>query len=110
MQLVPFVLVLVARGVPAGARTPQTVERWGVFDEGSRVWIDGQRLLDNDGEHAPVPKTGQMGLAKGLHEIRVEVSERAGGPGPRGGVDQPHHRPPADPGGTAAASCGVDAP
>jgi hypothetical protein len=48
-------------------------------DDGSRVWIDGERVIDNDGEHAPEPKTGQIGLAKGLHEIRVEFFERMGG-------------------------------
>lgn len=48
-------------------------------DDGSRLWIDGERVIDNDGEHAPVPQTGEIGLAKGLHEIRVAFFERMGG-------------------------------
>jgi hypothetical protein len=48
-------------------------------DDGSRVWIDGERIIDNDGEHAPEAKSGQIGLARGLHEFRVEFFERLGG-------------------------------
>jgi hypothetical protein len=48
-------------------------------DDGSRLTIGGTLVIDNDGEHAPEPKTGQIGLAKGLHEIRVEFFERMGG-------------------------------
>ena len=47
-------------------------------DDGSRVWIDGRLVVDNDGLHGAVGKTGMRRLASGLHALRVEFFERRG--------------------------------
>jgi len=48
-------------------------------DDGSRLFIDGQLLVDNDGQHSMVEKSGLAALAKGFHAIRVEYFEKTGG-------------------------------
>ena len=50
-------------------------------DDGSKLYIGGQLLIDNDGLHGMVEEAGQIALAPGLHEIRVEFFERGGGAG-----------------------------
>ena len=40
-------------------------------DDGSRLYIDSKRIVDNDGVHAPETVSGKVKLAAGLHEIRV---------------------------------------
>jgi hypothetical protein len=40
-------------------------------DDGSKLYIDDQVVVDNDGVHSPVEKTGAAQLAGGLHSIRV---------------------------------------
>jgi hypothetical protein len=41
-------------------------------DDGSRVWVDGQLVVDNDGAHALLSRTGNIRLARGRHAIRVD--------------------------------------
>lgn len=48
-------------------------------DDGSRLWVDGKPVLDNDGQHAPQTKSGEVWLAKGRHELCVTFFESAGG-------------------------------
>ncbi|MBL8064524.1 MAG: alpha-L-fucosidase [Chthonomonadaceae bacterium] len=48
-------------------------------DDGSRLWIDGQLVVDNDGLHSSQVKTGVAPLAKGLHHLRVEWFNKSGG-------------------------------
>ena len=48
-------------------------------DDGSRLWIDSQVVIDNDGLHGARENTGLVALAPGLHPIRVEFFERDGG-------------------------------
>jgi alpha-L-fucosidase len=48
-------------------------------DDGSRLSIDNQVLVDNDGLHSLREKTGLVALAPGLHSIQVEFFERDGG-------------------------------
>lgn len=43
-----------------------------ISDDGSKVYIDGKEIIDNDGSHSPDMKQGAVELTKGLHEIRVE--------------------------------------
>jgi hypothetical protein len=50
-------------------------------DDGSKLYIGGELLIDNDGLHGMVEVAGQIALAPGLHEIRVEFFERGGGAG-----------------------------
>ncbi|MCE9560161.1 MAG: alpha-L-fucosidase, partial [Armatimonadetes bacterium] len=48
-------------------------------DDGSNLWIDGKKVVDNDGLHSFGVKTGQIALAKGLHPIIVDWFNAAGG-------------------------------
>lgn len=40
-------------------------------DDGARLFIDGQEVIDNDGSHSAGEVTGKVALEKGFHEIRV---------------------------------------
>ncbi|MEO8413955.1 MAG: alpha-L-fucosidase [Ginsengibacter sp.] len=40
-------------------------------DDGSKLFIDGIEIVDNDGEHAAVEITGKAALKKGYHTIKV---------------------------------------
>ncbi len=41
-------------------------------DDGSRLWIDGIEVINNDGIHQfNIAKTGKIGLSKGFHAIKV---------------------------------------
>jgi alpha-L-fucosidase len=48
-------------------------------DDGSRLWIDGQLVVDNDGLHGTVEKQGARALAAGLHPIEVVWFNKTGG-------------------------------
>jgi len=41
-------------------------------DDGSRLLIDGQLVIDNDGLHPSRSRTGEVSLSAGTHSIRVE--------------------------------------
>jgi hypothetical protein len=47
-------------------------------DDGSRLTIDGEVVVDNDGAHAVQERSGTIALTAGPHEIRVEYFEAAG--------------------------------
>ena len=40
-------------------------------DDGSILYIDGKKVVDNDGSHAAVSATGRIALDKGLHPFRL---------------------------------------
>ncbi len=46
-------------------------------DDGSRLVIDDEKLVDNDGLHGAVSRSGSRRLAAGLHAIRIEFFDRA---------------------------------
>ncbi len=48
-------------------------------DDGSIVSIDGEEIVNNDGEHAPVTKTNTVPLRKGYHRIKVQYFDAGGG-------------------------------
>ncbi len=50
-------------------------------DDGSRLWIDGALVVDNDGVHAMQERSGTVALSAGPHALRVEFFERDGGEG-----------------------------
>jgi len=50
-------------------------------DDGSKLIIDGVPVVENDGVHGMAEKKGEIALAKGLHQIRVEYFQGAGGSG-----------------------------
>ncbi|SMD25750.1 family 16 glycoside hydrolase [Kibdelosporangium aridum] len=41
-------------------------------DDGSRLRIDGQVVINNDGLHAPTPVTGSIQLSPGYHALRID--------------------------------------
>jgi hypothetical protein len=41
-------------------------------DDGSRLYIDGKKIVDNDGVHPAEEKEGKIKLKQGVHEIRVQ--------------------------------------
>ncbi|MBL9120306.1 MAG: hypothetical protein JNL80_10385 [Phycisphaerae bacterium] len=50
-------------------------------DDGSRLLIDGLEVVDNDGLHGMLEKSGALGLQAGKHLLRVEFFENGGGAG-----------------------------
>jgi hypothetical protein len=44
-------------------------------DDGSRLWIDEQVVVDHDGLHANTEKSGRIGLKKGYHAFRLAYFE-----------------------------------
>ena len=48
-------------------------------DDGSKLWIDGQLVVDHDGLHGATEKQGAIALQQGLHAIEVVWFNRTGG-------------------------------
>ncbi|SHN29712.1 family 20 glycosylhydrolase [Chitinophaga sp. CF418] len=48
-------------------------------DDGAILNIEGDKVVDNDGWHAPVQKSGQVALQKGLHPFELLFVEGGGG-------------------------------
>ncbi|MFF5455128.1 ricin-type beta-trefoil lectin domain protein [Streptomyces sp. NPDC012950] len=48
-------------------------------DDGSRLLIDDQVVIDHDGLHGPDPKDATVNLTAGSHALRIEHFERDGG-------------------------------
>lgn len=66
-------------------------------DDGVRLEVDGEKLLEDDGEHEPRESSGEIALARGLHRVRItyfqgtegkELDVKVEGPGlPRGPLE-----------------------
>jgi alpha-L-fucosidase len=48
-------------------------------DDGSRLYVDGRLVVDNDGLHGPATERGTLGLAAGRHALRAEWFNKTGG-------------------------------
>lgn len=48
-------------------------------DDGSKLYIDGIKLIDHDGLHGMTEKKGTAALAAGFHQVRIEFFEKTGG-------------------------------
>jgi len=48
-------------------------------DDGSKLFIDGQEVINNDGLHGAITKNSLINLTAGLHRIEVHFFERTGG-------------------------------
>jgi alpha-L-fucosidase len=48
-------------------------------DDGSKLFIDDIEIVDNDGDHGTVEKSGKAFLKKGLHKIVVKYFDSGGG-------------------------------
>jgi hypothetical protein len=63
-------------------------------DDGSKLFIDDEEVVDNDGEHGTVEKSGRAALKKGFHKIKVLYFDSGGGNElkvfiqPQGGIKQ----------------------
>jgi hypothetical protein len=64
-------------------------------DDGARLWIDGELVVDHDGLHGAEEKRGEIALAPGRHGFRLEWFNKTGGfeldlgLGPVGGTLEP---------------------
>ena len=58
-------------------------------DEGSRLRIDGQTVVENDGLHGMTERSGTLGLAAGIHLLRIEYFERSGSQGLIASIEGP---------------------
>ena len=48
-------------------------------DDGSRLWIDGEEVIDHDGFHGNDEKKVTIALKKGFHTIKVDYMQATGG-------------------------------
>lgn len=48
-------------------------------DDGSLLYVDGQKIVDNDGTHAPKGESGRCRLTTGVHRVVVEFFQGGGG-------------------------------
>ena len=61
------------------------IEKTGLYhfytasDDGSKLFIDDIEIVDNDGDHGTVEKSGRAYLKKGHHKIRVVYFDSGGG-------------------------------
>ena len=47
-------------------------------DDGSRLWIDGKKVVENGGLHGMEEKSGTVELKAGDHDLKVELFENEG--------------------------------
>lgn len=47
-------------------------------NDGSKLYIDGKLIVNNDGLHGPVQKSGETELTKGMHNIQVDYFQGGG--------------------------------
>lgn len=48
-------------------------------DDGARLYLNGEEVVDNDGSHGPQIRIGRSTLAAGRHPIRIDYFEDHGG-------------------------------
>lgn len=48
-------------------------------DDGSKLFIDGKEVVNNDGDHGITEKSGNVTLTQGMHSIRIEYFNGGGG-------------------------------
>lgn len=52
-----------------------------ISDDGSRLYIDGELVVNNDGDHGMNERSGRVKLTKGDHAFRVTYYQNTGGDG-----------------------------
>ncbi|MCK6629742.1 MAG: PKD domain-containing protein [Anaerolineae bacterium] len=52
---------------------------WLLVDDGVRVWVDNQLILDQWRDSSPTTYTAEARLSEGTHHVRIEYYERSGG-------------------------------
>lgn len=48
-------------------------------DDGSKLYIDAEEVVNNDGDHGAIERMGEVTLQTGLHKIDVDYFNQAGG-------------------------------
>ena len=48
-------------------------------DDGSKLYIDDELIVNNDGDHGTIERMGNMDLNAGYHKIKVEYFNQSGG-------------------------------
>lgn len=48
-------------------------------DDGSRLYIDGRKIIDNWGYHGAEPKDGEIYLNEGIHTVKITFFQAGGG-------------------------------
>ena len=48
-------------------------------DDGSKLFIDGKNIVNNDGDHGTLEKSGSVELTEGMHELKVTYFNGGGG-------------------------------
>jgi cytochrome c len=71
--------------------TPGEYELRLISDDGSRLYMKGKAIIDNDGLHGPEPADGRISLPAGLHAYQALHFENGGG-----SVVRLHWRPPGE--------------
>lgn len=64
-------------------------------DDGSELYINGSRVINNGGSHAMLLKTGTVTLPAGIHKLQVRYFEGGGPKGLSLTVQEPAITPPA---------------
>jgi putative heme-binding domain-containing protein len=54
---------------------------WLASDDGSRLWLDGVEVIENDGDHGVVEKSGAVELAAGAHALELCYFDAGGAEG-----------------------------
>lgn len=62
--------------VPASATVQFKLES----DDGAVLYVDGKKIIDNDGLHTAKTATGQSELRAGLHQLRLDYFQAKKGP------------------------------
>ena len=50
-----------------------------VTNDGSKMYVNDELVVDNDGHHGARERQGQIALASGYHQIKLEYSQIGGG-------------------------------
>ena len=58
-------------------------------DDGSVLWIDGSRVIDNDGLHGMAEKSAEMQMTRGRYALRIAFYEARGAAGLRFSMQPP---------------------
>jgi len=48
-------------------------------DDGSKLYIDGKMVVDNDGGHGTIERMGSISLDAGMHKIKIDYHNQGGG-------------------------------
>lgn len=46
-----------------------------ISDDGSWLYVDGRKIVDNGGQHIPIPAEGRVALERGVHAVRLEYNQ-----------------------------------